>query len=235
MQRITAGYLSVVGIVIGSFISFAGEAATPRTYRGVVTKISDGDTFRFLPEGMTSVGDSWAIRMMTIDTAELHLPAKGGVMSQGYWGREGQAELESMISAGDAVEVVSYGRDTYGRVLGKVHRGAQDVNLEMVRSGWAALYVICDEASCDMDPAYQDACRDAVSNGRGLFDPENPLRELPFLFRSRVQERPLAKFVADVSSGKYYAPKDYDRVDVCDRVFFLNEADAIAKGFEPAI
>jgi micrococcal nuclease len=201
---------------------------------GTITKISDGDTVRFLPDGAKKGDEAWPIRMTTIDTAELHLPTDGGVASQGFWAEEGKAELQAFLRIGDRVELESFGKDHYGRVLGKIYKDNLDVNLEMVRSGWAALYVICDAKSCDLDPAYRKACREAVSDERGLFDSRNPVPELPFLFRSRMQKRPLSKFVGSMKTKKYYPPEEFARVSTCERVFFMTESDARAEGFRRA-
>src|SRR5690606_18586881 len=178
-------HCSNVGIavnVIGVAQLFSSPAEA-KIYKGTVTKVSDGDTIRFMPDGAAADEKAWSIRMMTMDTAELHLPAPGGVYSQGYWAEEGKYALQKLISVGDRVEIDHFGMDSYGRVLGKIYKGEMEVNFEMIRSGWAALYVICDEKSCDLDPAYRTACRKAVNSGSGLFNPANPVPELPFLYR----------------------------------------------------
>jgi micrococcal nuclease len=236
MHRFSASCLVTALIAIAPFSVQTSEAAPEvKTYRGTITKVSDGDTVRFMPDHAKKGEEAWSIRMTTIDTAELHLPGPGGVYSQGYWAEEGKAELESIVRVGDRVELDSFGIDNYGRVLGKVFKGDLDVNLEMVRSGWAALYVICDgKAPCDLDPEYRRACREAVKDERGLFDSRNPVPELPFLFRSRKQERPLSKFVGSMKTKKYYPPEEYGRVSTCERVFFMTESAARKEGFEPA-
>ncbi len=209
------------------------EAGIPvRTLKGKVAKVVDGDTIHFQPHNARASGKPLTIRMVTMDTGETKLPAPGGVYSQGFWAERGMQELQSILKVGDVVEVDDYGHDTYGRVLGRVYRGQMDVNFEMVASGWAALYVICDgETDCTTDVAYRKACRSAVSNGRGLFDPARPIPELPFLFRSRVQKRPLSKLVGDFRTKKYVSPERWKEVPICERVFFMSKAAAVAEGY----
>lgn len=239
--KVFAGALPVIISALISFFALESVQAAPRaksegvrTVRGVVLKISDGDTINMRPNGADPKDEPYRIRMLSEDTAELHLPTPGGVASQGYWGEEGRNELMDIVRVGDKIEVEDYGRDQYGRVLGKVYLGDLDVNLEMIRSGWGALYEICDEVSCDLDAEYRRACREAVENGRGLFDFENPVPELPFVFRARKQDRPLSKFVGNFRTKKYYEPTEYERVNICDRVFFFTEHDAEIAGFSPA-
>jgi endonuclease YncB( thermonuclease family) len=210
------------------------NAAGPKTYHGTVTKISDGDTIRFKPDGAAQDGKDWAIRMIIEDTGELHLPTDGGMASQGYWGEQGLKQLEKLISIGDKVELQDFGTDAYGRVLGRIYRKDLDVNLEMVRSGWGAMYLICDiNGSCEDEDA-RAACHEAFDAGRGIYDPSNPIPELPFLFRARMQKKGLARFVGSMRTHKYYAPKEYKKVHICDRVFFNSAADARRAGYREA-
>jgi 2',3'-cyclic-nucleotide 2'-phosphodiesterase / 3'-nucleotidase / 5'-nucleotidase len=232
MQRVTQRILPVA--LLALFLTVSAHAEF-KTYRGVVERVVDGDTIRFIPDGLPPGEKSWSIRMINSDTAETKLPGKGGPYSQGYWGEAGHHMLESLLKPGEVVEVDNYGLDGYQRVLGRIFkRGNIDVNLEMVRSGWAALYVICDAKSCDMNPEYRMACQSAMSPGRGLFDPRKRVPQLPFVFRSVKQQRPYAKFVGNIKTRRYFNPDKFRYVDICDRVFFMTEADARREGFTKA-
>jgi len=214
--------------------SFANE-----TYTGKVVKLADGDTLQFLP---SAGGKPFKVRMIAIDTAETHFSTpKGGTLSQGYWGEMGAKQLEKFVAVGDEAELEVYGEDRYGRKLGRVFKNGEDLNLKMIRSGWAALYMICDAnkpcksgALSQQDlKKYREACMDAVQEGLGLFDASNPVPELPFLFRASAAGNPPNKFVADLSSGTYVNPAEFPLVNVCNRLFYYNQADAVQNGFNP--
>lgn len=217
----------------------AAPALAGQKYSGKITKLSDGDTFQFQPN---SGGSVFKVRMIATDTAETHLSVPGGMVSQGYWGDQGAAELAKYLKINDQVTLEVFGEDTYGRKLGRVFKNGQDVNLKMVRSGWASLYLICEsDVECrtgslpqkDYD-AYREACQDAVADGLGLFSRSRPVPQLPFVFRAEAQRKGLLRYVADVTQDIYFAPEDYESVDVCDRVFYSSEADAEANGFDSA-
>ena len=234
MQRVSR---RLVHVVLFSLLLAASAQAGFTTYRGKVLKVVDGDTIRFLPDNAPDDGGKafWSIRMISTDTAATHLPGKGGPYSQGYWGEQGHDQLAAIVAVGETVEVDDYGTDHYGRHLGRVFkRGNVDVNLEMVKSGWASLYVICDDKSCDENVQYREACDNAMARGLGIFNPENRLPLLPFIFRSIHQNRPLAKLVGNVRTKRYYAPTEYGKVPLCDRTFFMTPTDARREGYTPA-
>ncbi len=238
MQRVSTRVLSLSVLLLCVTIpgvASAQDAGRFETFRGTVTKVVDGDTIRFLPDGSEPGTKAWPIRMVTVDTPETHLPGPGGVYSQGYWGDAATAQLARLVKVGETVEVDSYGLDKYGRVLGRVYkRGGVDVNLKMVASGWGSLYVICDGHSCDLDPNYRAACQYAMRNETGIFDPARPLPELPFIFRSIHQKRPLSKFVGNITTKEYVQPSEWEKVPLCDRVFFMTQTDARREGYSPA-
>ncbi len=237
IKKISNSVWTTTAILFAAF-SFHGtaEAARPlRTLKGTVMKVVDGDTIKFQPQGATTGEKDLNIRMMVIDTPETKLPGKGGPHSQGYWGDEAYAELKAIVEPGDKVEVDDYGIDGYGRTLGIVYKGGTNVNYEMAVSGWGILYVFCDgETDCDTDPAFRHACREAMDKGLGAFDPARPLPQLPFLFRSEKQGRPLSKFVGNNRTKKFVNPEEYEQVPLCDRVFFASKAVARAEGYTQA-
>lgn len=205
---------------------------------GTVTKVSDGDTIHVVPRGKTEA-EKLKIRMVGMDTPELHLPVSGGVANQGHWAEDASRALARMLPLNTVVTLQSYGQDVHGRTLARVFKGESDVNLHMVEIGWGAAYVICSGPGCKSgffasQGVHQvfKACERAVRAGRGIFDPADPLKELPFEFRLRMGERKPDKYVGDVETKKLFAPEDYDRVPLCRRVFFTRVADATRMGFK---
>lgn len=229
MRRVT---FQVLPILVAALVGLSADAASFKTFRGKVTKITDGDTIHFRPNTAKEGEKDWTIRMISTDTPETHLPGPGGIYTQGYWGDMAAKKLAKVLALGETVEVDSYGVDIHNRILGRVYkRGNVDVNLEMLRSGWAALYIICDKVSCDERLDYRKTCDMAKDRGVGIFRKDKPLPMLPFLFRSIHQKRPLAKFVGNVRTKRFYDPTDYRKVPLCDRTFFMTKTDAKHFGY----
>ena len=227
------------GILLRSMVIlslFAFKAIGDELRVGTITKNVDGDTV-----WLESEDTRLKVRFHNIDAPETHLAAPGGVVGQGEWGKSASKHLEDLIPVGTQVEVRDEGQDKYKRTLGHVLLKGVDTGLEMVRAGWAIPYVICSGATCNEDHLQKERisdyvafCRAARTSGRGIFDPESPLTEMPFEFRLRVQKRRPDKFVGDYERGIYFSPADYDKVDVCQRIFFAKETDAGRLGYQPA-
>ncbi len=230
--------------------------------RGKVAKVSDGDTIHFVieseygkilfpqkrweegtmpqPETSANAGTKLKVRMVGIDTAELHLPAPGGVYSQGYWGEEGERELARTIPVGSTVDLHTFGADSHGRVLGRVYFNQEDVNLHMVEAGIASTYTICQGPTCrpgyfeeQLTADYEASCERAMAAQRGIHSPVNGLDELPFEFRLRIQQRSPNKYVGDSRTKKLYLPEDYAKIPECNRVFFPLLTEAQKMGYKP--
>lgn len=128
---------------------------------GRVVKIADGDTFTLLVNGNEQV----KIRLDGIDA-----PEKG----QAY-GDQAKEYLSSMIWR-EPVTVNVKSKDRYGRSIGKVSTPTiSDVNLEMIRAGYAWQY-----RDYNNDKTYTAAENQARKNMRGLWQDKNPIRHKIF-------------------------------------------------------
>jgi hypothetical protein len=58
---------------------------------------------------------------------------------------------------------------------------------------------------------------------------------MPFEFRLRIQKRRPDKWVGDLKTRQYVSPEKFKEIPVCDRIFFLSEADAQSLGFKAQI
>ena len=124
---------------------------------GRVVKIADGDTFTLLLNGQEQV----KIRLDGIDA-----PEKG----QAY-GNKAKEYLSGMIWC-EPVTVTVKSKDRYGRFIGKVSTPPiSDVNLEMIRAGYAWQYL-----DYNKDKLYTSAENQARTNKRGLWQDKNPIR-----------------------------------------------------------
>lgn len=146
--------------VLSAAVCFAWAAVCPvhgDEIVGVVTRVSDGDTIWVTPKG----GEREKVRLDRIDAPE----------SDQAYGKAATKRLKELVG-GKMVRVVYGKRDRYKRVLGIVHLGEDDINLQMVREGCAWHYSYFDKTK-----AYADAQVEARAAKRGLWaahDPVNP-------------------------------------------------------------
>jgi len=163
-------------LLLLSFSLFAEEIA------GRVVRVVDGDTLTVIVQ---SVGSrvprdhsvQHKIRLRGIDAPEKKQP----------FGRVAGRYLSSLV-ADREVRVAYTKRDRYGRILGTVYLDGRDINLEMLKAGYAWHY-----KRFDSTPAYAQAEAAARAARRGLWQDKDPTE--PELFRRRGREaaRPLPR------------------------------------------
>ncbi len=129
---------------------------------GKVTKVSDGDTIWIVTDSGRE-----KVRLDRIDAPEKDQP----------FGKEASEMLAKMIKD-KRVKVEFQKRDQYGRILGIVFDGPNDINLTMVREGGAWHYRYFDKTK-----AYENAEVEARKAKRGLWALPNPVN--PYDWRSR--------------------------------------------------
>jgi endonuclease YncB( thermonuclease family) len=236
MIKTLAGVAAAVVLMTGSFFTTAIAAVQIRAV--TIEKVVDGDTVH----AKDAKNQIVKIRMQGIDSPESHLITDRGPVAQLPWGKDASTSLQNLLRKGDRVELEDFGRDKYGRTLGHVVINGTNTNIEQVRQGQAISYLICEVGGCTEEhfeelhaEEIMSACKSAQNAGIGVFDPANPLREMPFEFRLKHQKRSPDKFVGNYRTKQYVQPKDYKSVPVCDRVFFLSENDARNSGFTLAI
>jgi endonuclease YncB( thermonuclease family) len=131
------------------------------TISGRVVGISDGDTITILEPGNKQT----RVRLAQIDAPESHQDfgqASKQVLSGLVYGKQVTIEIETI--------------DKYGRTVGKVLAGGQDMNLEQVRKGMAWVY-----RQYAHDQAYYAAEDTARQAKMGLWSQPNPIP--PWEFR----------------------------------------------------
>ena len=237
MAKRESGLAGVVAVAVMWGSIFGTAEAAIKIRHATVDRVVDGDTVHV----RDSKNQLIKIRMMGIDSAESHLPTDHGVVGQNPWGEAAAQSLQSILKKGDRVEVEDFGVDKYGRTLGYVVLNGLNANIEQARRGQAISYLICPAGGCsreELQDQHADeivrSCHAAQVAGRGVFNPANPLREMPFEFRLRMQKRQPDKFVGSLMTRQYVKPERYRNIPVCDRLFFLSESDAKKSGFTPA-
>lgn len=116
---------------------------------GNVIRVSDGDTIWVRDE----LGLRHKIRLNRIDAPESNQP----------FGKESTQHLKTLID-GREILVEYEATDRYGRILGTIYLGGIDINLQILRDGYAWHY-----KHFDATPSYSAAEIAAQSAKRGLW------------------------------------------------------------------
>lgn len=209
--------------------SSAGE------YPAVVERVTDGDTIRIT----SPLFGSQSVRYVNIDTPETYHSIKNDLdQNQMDHGKRATAHMQSLLKAGDEVilKIGDEPTDNYGRILAQVLRKSDrlNTNLEMAREGFAVTYFIWPVGPEDEYNEFQTAVKEAKDAGKGIWSEEDPLLELPTFFRARYENNQLNKPVGNSDTKEYVQPTEWEQVPVEKRIFFWNEAEALAAGFTPA-
>lgn len=154
-------------VLITARIASAKTEPNAQTIVGTVTRVCDGDTI-WVCDGIARR----KIRLDRIDAPESSQP----------FGNESATHLKSLIDGKD-VRVEYKSTDRYGRILGIVLLGETDINLLMVREGFAWHY-----RHFDKTPSYSAAESEARAAKRGIWAETAPVT--PHEWRKRKRERP---------------------------------------------
>jgi len=143
--------------------------ATPIIFEGRVTGVQDGDTI----EVLDSANANHRIRLLGIDAPE---------NDQAFGTRSGQNLSQAIFNKVVRIEWSKH--DRYGRIVGKVMYGSQDVCLEQIKAGmaWHYKYYQGDQTPDD-GQLYADAESAARANRVGLWI--DPYPTPPWDFRQR--------------------------------------------------
>lgn len=101
-----------------------------------VVKVTDGDTIHVLDQSTTR----HKIRLSGIDAPE----------RKQAFGRKSKENLSLMI-ARETIEVEYNKRDRYGRIIGKLIKDGQDINLLQIKNGFAWHYKYFQYEQSDID------------------------------------------------------------------------------------
>ena len=166
-----------------AFLDIPVSQADIRSVTGTVTKISDGDTFQLTTPKQTIL----KIRLYGIDAPETdkinHQTGQVNILGQPY-GQESSEALKNKILR-KKVKVDILDIDKYRRMVGIIWLDDRNINLEMVREGFAEAFIEY------LKPPYRtqflDAERAAKSARRGVWS--LPDYERPRKFRKRLKVR----------------------------------------------
>ena len=155
--------------------------AAIRTVTGTVTKVTDGDSIQVTTAEQTKL----KVRLYGIDAPETpkisHRTGQVSKPGQPH-GEESWKALENKIM-GKQVRLEILDIDKYRRMVGMIWLGDRNINLEMVREGYAEAFIEY------LKPPYRtpflEAEREAKSARRGIWS--LPDYERPRVFRKRLK------------------------------------------------
>ncbi len=140
-------------VLFSAFVLFLTVDA--ETLVGNVTGVIDGDTITVLSENNLQ----YTIRLDKIDAPE----------KEQAFGNEARDFLARLVAG--CIVYVDYNRhDRYNRIIGTVFCGGIDINLEMIKSGYAWNY-----QTQDTNSSYAQAGFEARSSRVGLWQDANPI------------------------------------------------------------
>ncbi|KMK76596.1 DUF6359 domain-containing protein [Alkalihalobacillus pseudalcaliphilus] len=212
------------------------EAPNPEgKYESTVARITDGDTIHLA----TPVLGATAVRFLNMDTPETYQSIKNELdENQKYHGDLATEYMKELLEVGDEVEVLvgPEATDQYGRLLAQIVRKSDglNINLEMVRAGYATTYFIWPVGDAEDYELYQETVRKAKDAEIGIWNPENPLLEMPFEFRARETGNGLHRYVGNSDTKTYVEPNEWEQVPVDKRIFFASVEEAEANGYVEA-
>ncbi|PTX64388.1 endonuclease YncB(thermonuclease family) [Melghirimyces profundicolus] len=213
-----------------SLVVLPDSSVQAATYTSTVEYVKDGDTILLTKP----VNGTREVRLVGIDAPETFTVDGKDPGNQVEHGEDATAYLEQLLPKGTSVTMVTDQEemDGSGRLLAYVYKDGMDVNEEMLRQGHAVTYVIWPNThDTTRFEAYRDAMLDAESKGLGVWDPNNPLEELPFEYRDRMFDEEQDKYVGDFYTREYVDPLDYEQIPMENRVFFFTEQDALDAGY----
>lgn len=145
-------FSSVLALLVLLFVtsSYAGSSK--------VSRVTDGDTITVRDDRAEKT-----IRLVGIDAPEIS--HKKREASQPY--AQAATKYLAGLVLNKTVEIKEYGQDRYGRTLGVVFLGGKNVNLEMVKAGYAEVYRGTPAAGFDSAP-YWKAEEEARAAKKGI-------------------------------------------------------------------
>nr|WP_084543382.1 5'-nucleotidase C-terminal domain-containing protein [Gracilibacillus kekensis] len=201
-------------------------------YTSTVRYVSDGDTIRL----EKPVLGADRVRFVNMDTPETNVAGANGVdeANQKEHGANATARLQELLQEGDQVtlKIGEQPTDDYGRLLAEViNKDGVNTNLQMVKEGLATSYFIWPIGDEENYQTYQKATKDAIDAEVGIWNPENPLKELPFEYRAISEGGDFHRYVGNSDTKEYVEPTEYEQVPVEVRIFFASAEEAEAQGY----
>ena len=175
--------LITLAALLLSTLTLASASELIRTVTGTVTKVSDGDTIHITTPEQTKL----KVRLYGIDAPETPKINRqsGKVHQPGQpYGEESWKALKHKIM-GKQVRLEILDIDKYRRMVCMVWLDDRNINLEMVREGYAEAFIEYLKPPCRVE--FMKAEQEARAGGKNIWS--LPEHERPREFRKRLKER----------------------------------------------
>ncbi len=170
-------------IILATFTRAPVHSYTIRTVKGTVTRVYDGDTIQLTTPNQTIL----KVRLYGIDAPETPKTDH----RKGQWNIPGQSLAKESAKAlknkvfGNKVKLDIIEVDQYRRMVGIIRLEDRNINLEMIREGYADCYF--EYLRYPYSKPFLDARREAKSAKRGIWSLPEYERPMEFRRRYRVQ------------------------------------------------
>lgn len=206
-------------------ITLTHQSASARIIIARVLSIHDGDTITILPSGETKKAK---LRLMGVDTPEIDFNGN----SQGLAAEMARDYLKKLLPLDSSIQIELSDKDmdANNRYLGQIFYNGVDLNLEMLKAGWGAVYFIYPYDKT-LVVKYSSASQLASDRAFGIFAEQFKAMPLPYIFRQNTKGVPGTNLVANFATKKLYSSEDVETIPHFHRVFFSSEETARAHGF----
>lgn len=168
-----SSYSTIIVVLAVSISAVIPTTLSAETFVGSVARVSDGDTVRLLVNDSTEL----KIRLSGIDAPEL---------DQAF-GKESKNRLNELVD-GRTIEAQCSKRDRYRRWLCKLVFNSNDINLSLVKDGFAWWYQYYKkDQTLEDQQSYRIAEAIAKENKLGLWEDLNPVA--PWDFRREKRDK----------------------------------------------
>jgi micrococcal nuclease len=150
---------SIIPMVVFLFFTLLASPCLLLAGQYQVTHVIDGDTIK-VDDGTKKI----IVRLIGIDAPET--PKRKNQTGQPF--NQRSKKHLSILVLNQVVNITSYGFDGDGRMLGEVFAGDRNVNLEMVKAGFAETYRGTPASGLDMG-LYWKAEEEAKAAKRGMW------------------------------------------------------------------
>lgn len=206
-------------------ITLSLQTASARIIIARVLSIHDGDTITVLPSGASKKAK---LRLMGVDTPEIDFNGN----SQGLAAEMARDYLKKLLPLDSVIQIELSDKDTdaNNRYLGQIFYNGIDLNLEILKAGWGAIYFIYPYDKT-LVVKYSSASQLASDRASGIFSEQFITMPLPYIFRQNTKGVPGTNLVANFATKKIYSSEDIESIPHFNRVFFSSEETARSHGF----
>ncbi|MCL0063546.1 alkaline phosphatase [Peptococcaceae bacterium] len=229
-------YYTLFGEWLGEDYEEHEDTVFPVTNR--VARIVDGDSIILETPVIVDGQEITEVRLLGIDAPETF--SEDPSHNQIVHGQRATDYLASLIPVGTEITLYTDRRklDGLGRLLANINikRGDLDVNAEMLRQGHAVSYVVWPNSYYDRRfEVLRSAMVEAMQNERGIWNPADPLEEIPLKYRKRKFGWAPEQYIGNFDTKEYVKFQDMSVVPIENRVYFFSYDAVIAAGYTRAV